>query len=181
MTGVRRAVEPAVQPFDDEARLLEQHTPLLDRQPRQRELRLGTVAADAKDERARLLVPVGALEDARLGLEPAAVRLGDVVGSGREDVEDETAAFAQPNPGAYGNFVRNSIRGPGQWVINLALSRLLALGSTRSVEFRVEAFNLVNHFNWGVPVTNFGVGNFGRITSQATDPRIFQFGIKYGF
>jgi hypothetical protein len=91
------------------------------------------------------------------------------------------AAFAQPNPGTYGNFVRNGIRGPGQWVINLALSRLVALGGTRNVEFRVEAFNLFDHFNWGVPVTNFGAGNFGRITSQATDPRIFQFGIKYGF
>src|SRR5207247_2835585 len=33
------------------------------------------------------------------------------------------AAFAQPDPGTYGNFARNSIRGPGQWVINLAVSR----------------------------------------------------------
>ena len=50
------------------------------------------VAAHAQDQRARLLVPVGALPDARLALEPAAVRLGDVVGAGREDVEDEAAA-----------------------------------------------------------------------------------------
>jgi hypothetical protein len=91
------------------------------------------------------------------------------------------AAFAQPAPGEYGNFVRNSIRGPGPWVINLALSRLLPVSGTRTIEARVEAFNLLNHFNWGVPVTNFGQGNFGRITSQATDPRIMQLGVKYGF
>ena len=91
------------------------------------------------------------------------------------------AAFSQPAPGAFGNFVRNSIRGPGQWVINLAVSRLIPLGGTQNIEARLEAFNLLNHFNWGVPVTNFGQGNFGRITSQATDPRILQVGVKYGF
>jgi hypothetical protein len=37
-------------------------------------------------------VPVGSLEDARLTLEPAAVRLLDVVAAEREDVEDETTA-----------------------------------------------------------------------------------------
>ena len=34
------------------------------------------------------------------------------------------AAFAQPAPGTFGNHVRASIAGPGQWVINTALSRL---------------------------------------------------------
>ena len=37
-----------------------------------------------------------ALEDAGLAFEPAAVRLGDVVGARREDVEDEAPTFAQP-------------------------------------------------------------------------------------
>jgi len=40
---------------------------------------------------------------------------------------------------------------------------------------------LLNNFNWGNPVTNFGSGTFGRIRSKAGDPRIMQFGIKYGF
>jgi len=39
----------------------------------------------------------------------------------------------------------------------------------------------LNNFNWGNPVTNFGSGTFGRIRSQTGDPRIMQFGIKYGF
>jgi hypothetical protein len=94
------------------------------------------------------------------------------------------AAFVQPAFGTYGNFVRNSIRGPGLWFVNLALSRVAALAGRQNVELRVEAFNLLNHFNWGNPVTNFGAGNFGRITLQAIDsagPRIMQFGVKYGF
>jgi hypothetical protein len=93
------------------------------------------------------------------------------------------AAFAQPALGTFGNHQRNSIKGPAYWTINLALSRLVSLGSSQDVEFRLEAFNLLNHFNWGNPGTNFNAGTFGRIQtfSTAGDPRIMQFGIKYGF
>ena len=55
------------------------------------------------------------------------------------------------------------------------------MAATRNIELRLEVFNLFNTFNWGLPNTNFGSGTFGRITSQATDPRILQFGVKYGF
>jgi len=33
----------------------------------------------------------------------------------------------------------------------------------------------------GNPATSFNSGQFGRITSQAGDPRIRQFGVKYDF
>jgi len=91
------------------------------------------------------------------------------------------AAFAEPAPGAFGNHVRNSIAGPGRWNTDLALSRLVSVAGSRTLEFRLEAFNLTNHFNWGNPQTNFLTGTFGRITTQATPPRVMQFGIKYGF
>jgi hypothetical protein len=93
----------------------------------------------------------------------------------------DRAAFAEPAPGTFGDHERNSIRGPGFWKVDMALSRLFALTTTQNVEVRVEAFNLLNTFNWGNPNVNFSSGNFGRIQSQAGDPRIMQFGIKYGF
>jgi len=77
--------------------------------------------------------------------------------------------------------VRNSIKGPGFWKVDLALSRLVSLAATHKVEFRWEVFNLFNTFNWGLPATNLAAGTFGRITSTTGDPRIMQFGIKYGF
>ena len=91
------------------------------------------------------------------------------------------AAFAQPAAGTLGDHQRNSIRGPGRWDVDMALSRLVGFGGTQTLEFRVEAFNLFNHFNWGNPGLNLAAGTFGRIQSQQGSPRILQFGIKYGF
>ena len=61
------------------------------------------------------------------------------------------AAFELPAPGTLGNFRRNSVRGPGFWTVDAALSRLVSLGATQRVAFRVEAFNLFNTFNWDSP------------------------------
>jgi len=98
-------------------------------------------------------------------------------------------AFAQPALGTLGSFRRNSVRAPGFWSVDLALSRLVSFGGTQTLELRVETFNLLNTFNLGPPTlaaggrtdTNFNSGAFGRITTMAGTPRIMQFGVKYGF
>jgi len=90
------------------------------------------------------------------------------------------SAFAQPALGTFGNEERNSILGPNFWSSDMALSRLITLG-TQNVELRLEAFNLTNHFNWGNPNTTLNAGTFGQIRSMAGEPRVLQFGIKYGF
>ena len=90
-------------------------------------------------------------------------------------------AFAQPAFGSFGDSVRNGISGPAFWQINLAVSRLLRVTSTGTLELRVEAFNLFNNFNWGNPTTNFSSSRFGVIRSQAGDPRVLQFGIMYEY
>jgi hypothetical protein len=91
------------------------------------------------------------------------------------------AAFEQPAVGEFGNHEVNSIKGPGFWKIDLAVSRLFTFSTSQNVEIRMEAFNLLNNFNWGNPTVNFSSGNFGRIQSAAGDPRILQFGVKYSF
>jgi hypothetical protein len=91
------------------------------------------------------------------------------------------AAFAEPAPGGYGNFIVNSIKGPKFWKADLAVSRLFSFTTTQNLEIRLEAFNLFNRFNWGNPTTSFASATFGRIQSAAGDPRILQFGVKYAF
>jgi hypothetical protein len=75
----------------------------------------------------------------------------------------------------------NSIKGPGFWKIDMALSRLFSFTTSQNLEVRLEAFNLLNNFNWGNPTTSFASGRFGQIQSAAGDQRILQFGVKYAF
>jgi hypothetical protein len=100
------------------------------------------------------------------------------------------AAFSQPAPGTFGNLMRNALTGPNYWNVDLAVSRQLGFRSTHNLELRLEAFNLFDTFNWGIPGTeltaggwqaNLNSGTFGRITTQAGSPRIIQLGLKYGF
>jgi hypothetical protein len=90
------------------------------------------------------------------------------------------AAFVQPANGTLGNVTYNYATGPSFWQVNLAVSKFVNMG-TRRMELRLESFNLLNHFNWGNPQANFNSSTFGKITTQAGDPRIMQFGIKYDF
>ena len=114
----------------------------------------------------------------------------DIYGPGK-DVSDlkpgqridnyfDRAAFALAPLGTLGNAKRNLAAGPAFWQVDMAVSRLVQVGTQR-LELRLETFNLFNTFNWGNPVTNFNSGAFGRITTQAGDPRILQFGVKYDF
>jgi hypothetical protein len=100
------------------------------------------------------------------------------------------AAFAQPAPGTYGTLMRNALTGPSYWSADLAISRTIGIVGMQLLELRIETFNLFNTFNWGDPgagqnaggvTANFNSGTFGRITTQAGDPRIIQLGIKYAF
>jgi outer membrane receptor protein involved in Fe transport len=93
----------------------------------------------------------------------------------------DPAAFSYPDAGTLGNHPARSIEGPGYWKADLALARVLRLGAARTLEARVEVFNVFNTFNWGDPNTNLDSGTFGRITTQNGDPRIMQFAVKYGF
>ena len=90
-------------------------------------------------------------------------------------------AFELPAAGTLGNFPRNGARGPGFWTVDASLSRVVSLGATGRVEFRIDAFNLFNTVNWNSPEVNFTSPTFGSITSIAGTPRILQFGIRYSF
>jgi hypothetical protein len=90
-------------------------------------------------------------------------------------------AFVLPAPGTVGNLTRNIVVGPGFWQIDLAISKLISVAGMQRLELRLESFNLLNTFNWGNPAINLNAATFGRITTQAGDPRILQFGVKYDF
>jgi hypothetical protein len=102
------------------------------------------------------------------------------------------AAFAQPALGTYGQAGRSNVKGPGMWQFDIALSRIFGVAENKSLEFRAEAYNLMNHFQPASPAplsgnpaptvgTNINSANTFGLIRTAADPRIIQFGLKYVF
>jgi hypothetical protein len=90
------------------------------------------------------------------------------------------AAFAQPAVGTLGNLGRTTLTLPSTWQFDMALSRVFRFRESQSMEFRAEAFNVLNSFRPGVIDTNISSAQFGKIRT-ALDPRILQFALKYLF
>jgi hypothetical protein len=90
------------------------------------------------------------------------------------------AAFTPNAVGTFGNLARDAVRAPGQINFDLSVSRVFPIHERLRVEARAEAFNVINHTNYGAPVANATSSTFGRLTT-ANDPRIMQFSGKLQF
>lgn len=92
-----------------------------------------------------------------------------------------TSAFTLEPFGTLGNVGRNTLVGPG--IINLDVSTLkdFRVREGHQLEFRFEAFNALNHPNWGIPNTTIVSPGFGTITTTATQMRQMQVALKYIF
>jgi len=91
-----------------------------------------------------------------------------------------TEAFQTPPFGTFGNSGRNTLDGPDLRTINVSLLRDFRLRENIALQFRVEAFNLLNRTNFDLPDIFVGSPTFGRISS-AGSPRRIQFGLKLLF
>ena len=76
-----------------------------------------------------------------------------------------TAAFAIPAAGMFGNSARNMIIGPGSRTLNAQFTRDVALGGNRSVSINLNATNLLNLANYGTVDTNVNSPTFGQVLS----------------
>jgi hypothetical protein len=82
----------------------------------------------------------------------------------------------------FGNAARNSVRGPWFWQLDAVASKDFGLpvGTDTRLQFRLEAFNLLNRTNFRAPNANRSVGNYGTITGTY-DARQLQLGVKVTF
>ena len=92
-----------------------------------------------------------------------------------------TNAFSDPAPFTFGNAGRDTIPGPGNEVVDLAIHRRFRLREGASVEVRAESFNVLNFPNLGIPgpYPDFGPF-FGKIFSTG-QPRRMQFALRFDF
>jgi hypothetical protein len=77
------------------------------------------------------------------------------------------AAFAVPAAGFFGNSSRGAILGPGTFTMNLQLARQIQLAERKSIEFNVQATNLLNHVNISGISTVVNSLNYGLASSAA--------------
>jgi hypothetical protein len=84
--------------------------------------------------------------------------------------------------GTFGNCPIGVARAPGYTNLDLALSKRFEVGGPRYLEFRVEAFNVLNHPNFGPPARDIAAPNtFGLITSTVGTPRVIELALKFYF
>ncbi|MEN3336806.1 MAG: hypothetical protein V7647_482 [Acidobacteriota bacterium] len=88
-----------------------------------------------------------------------------------------TAAFANPAPFTFGNSPRSVLRGPGLVTTDLNLEKRISLPGARSLDLRVETYNLLNRTNFNIPGFTLGAPDFGAISS-ARPARTLQLGVR---
>jgi hypothetical protein len=80
----------------------------------------------------------------------------------------------------FGNSGRSILRGPGYANTDLAMLKTISLTEQKRLQFRGEAFNILNHPNFGLPSTAINTSSVGQITS-ASAARVLQLGLKLEF
>jgi hypothetical protein len=81
------------------------------------------------------------------------------------------AAFSVPSTGQNGNLPRNAFRGFPFWQMDLALRRQFNLSERVKLQFRAEAFNVLNHVNFGDPTaSDLQAGIYFQATNQFSPP-----------
>jgi hypothetical protein len=91
-------------------------------------------------------------------------------------------AFAMVPLGTFGNCPVGVARGPGYTNLDAVLSKRFNTGGSTYFEFRLEAFNVLNHPSFGAPGRDISVpSTFGVITSTIGTPRVLELGFKFYF
>ena len=99
-------------------------------------------------------------------------------------------AFTVPIAGTFGNVGRSTFRGPGLFNLDTSLFKRIPIRESVTLQFRAEAFNVLNHVNFAFPnqvvfqgnSANYGYSeSAGEITNTATTSRQIQFALKLLF
>jgi Carboxypeptidase regulatory-like domain len=94
-----------------------------------------------------------------------------------------TTLFSENALGTPGDASRRFFSGPGMINFDMALMKSVPLGESRSLQFRIEGFNVFNHAQFFGPQAvdgNIASTTFGQVVS-ATAPRLVQVSAKLTF
>ncbi len=89
-----------------------------------------------------------------------------------------TAAFARPADFTYGNAGKWILRGPGAFDFSAFALKQVRVVERGTLQFRLEAFNALNHPYWTDLNTTLGQATFGQVGGVSTQ-RYIQLGVKF--
>ena len=87
-------------------------------------------------------------------------------------------------PGAYPTMGIGSIIGPGRWRFDANLSKAIKLTESKSLQFRLDATDVLNHPEPGtlsLNLTGAAASNFGLISGKTTLHRQLQAQLRFNF
>ena len=117
--------------------------------------------------------------------EDLALLVGPIRIIGSVDEWFDPSVFAAVNH--FGNLGRNAVTGPGFQNTDLSIVKNTRVSAGVHAQFRVDAFDVFNHPNFGSPGNVVGTATFGKIlstrfpTGEAGSSRQIQLAVKLAF
>jgi Carboxypeptidase regulatory-like domain/TonB dependent receptor len=109
---------------------------------------------------------------------------GETNASGPDELWMDISCFQHAAPGTFGNSGVGILRGPGYFNWDLGISKNFYLSDRRYLQFRAEAFNVLNHANFNLALGNANIadpGSFGKVSGTISAPRIIELAVKLVF
>jgi hypothetical protein len=114
---------------------------------------------------------------------PNSTGISPVLPSGEQTITNwfNKAAFVANTAGTWGTMGRNTLIGPGIFNVDASIIRNFSLMRGKSLQFRLEAFNVLNRPIWGDPNTTLTAATYDQITTTRKPMREVQLGLKFVF
>lgn len=92
-----------------------------------------------------------------------------------------SAAFASPQPYNWGNSGRNILWGPRETNVDASFEKNTPLFKEKTLQLRIELFNVFNHPQFSIPASNVSTGDAGTISSTSNTARQLQAEARFTF
>jgi hypothetical protein len=113
---------------------------------------------------------------------PSAINPADGTGVNADgDPAFKGQIFFNPGAGTLGVLQRRYFSGPWTFGMDMSLMKKFNLTEKANVEFRADAFNVLNHATFWSGDQNINSTNFGVVSSTFYQPRIMEFGLMFRF
>ncbi len=100
------------------------------------------------------------------------------------DTRSNQIVLQNPLPGRRGTLGQRAVEVPGRWLFDANLTKSFKVSESKMLQFRFDAFDILNHPEPGTPVLDINMPNFGLISganAKSTLHRQFDAQLRFNF